>query len=82
MNKLFAIAVCVAFYAALLPAQADAYLMPLVGVGGVLLTMFIGVLAALCAALFLLFYNLRRLMRRWSGKSSSAHTHMQPPPES
>ena len=57
-----------------LPLPAQAYLVPLIGVGGVLLTMLTGVFAAVCAGIFLIIYNIRRVVLRKRGKDVQANT--------
>ncbi len=46
------------------PFAAQAYLLPLIGAGGAIISMLIGVFAAVCSALFLVFYSIRRKIRR------------------
>lgn len=55
----------------LVPFAAHAYLLPLIGVGGVIMTMLVGLFSAVCAALFLVFYNMRRMLRRVFRRTSA-----------
>lgn len=58
-------------YTLLIPVPAAAYLLPLIGSGGVVISMLVGIIAALCAALFLIFYNVRRFILRIMNKSKA-----------
>jgi len=71
MNKVLATFVFVFILGVLLPTPAEAYLLPLIGTGSVILSMLVGVFAAICAALFLVFYNVRRMWWRFKNKADT-----------
>ena len=51
-------------YGVLLAHPAQAYLLPLIGAGGVIATAIAGIIAMLFSAAFLIFFKIRRFMRR------------------
>jgi uncharacterized membrane protein YccC len=71
-NISFSAAVFLGVTTLLCAPPAQAYLVPLIGVGGVLLTMLTGVFAVLCAGIFLVFYNIRRAVLRRRAKTQDA----------
>lgn len=65
MNKML---LALSLVVLLLPSQASAYFVPLVGVAGVVGTALAGLVAVIFSAGFLIYYKISRFLRRKSGK--------------
>jgi len=63
--------VCIIFaYTVIIPSSAQAYLLPLIGAGGAIITMLIGLITALFSAIYLVFYNIRRALKKRMGNGA------------